>query len=350
MSRYRKIDPRIWNDEKFSSFSVIQKMAWFGLLTHPAMTPLGAGIFSSQLMDSLLGYYGDCICPVCLEESNNMGSSEPILEGFKEGSLVLRDNDLIIVKNFLLYNRPGSPNQLNGWIESCEELPRSPIFAELRDYLEVILGGNPGWLFAGLLNPLAEQKNRDLKACFWDRVAPFTDKPKGRNLKPFKKPFKKGSGSPSRSPSRRGREALQEALIEARSSNRSSKSTKEEKLSSKTDEKIYSSAKGKILEGKILEHFEEFLVAFGSRAGKAAAADSWLKLNPMSDDLFADIVAGAKRYDVLRVLIKQKGNVPKMAQGWLTDRRWEDPVERPTRGKTGQLINQRSMSEYTREE
>jgi len=359
MSRYRKIDPRIWNDEKFSSFSVMQKLAWFALLTHPAMTPLGAGVFSSQLMDSLLGYYNDQICPVCFRESGEIESSESILEGFKkglqegsqEGSLVLRDNHLIIVKNYLIYNRPDNPNQLNGWIESCEELPRSTIFAELRDYLEIILGGKPGWLFAGLLNPLAEQKNRDLKARFWDRIAPFADKPKGR--------IKKGIKKPSQEPSKRGRRGF--VGPSSSSSNSNSKEIKEEKeeekeeeLSPKTDSqataKSYKSAKGKILKGKILERFEKFLDAFGSRAGKAAAADSWVKLNPMADQLFAEIIAGAKRYNVLRASIRQKGSTPKMAQGWLTDRRWEDPAVHPTSAKTGQLINQRPISEYTGEE
>jgi len=124
MGRYRKIDTRIWGDERFSTFSVTEKLAWIGLLTHPTMTPMGAGIFPSSLLDSIIGYDGSCVCPVCYEETDLRGSSENILEGFKEASLILRDNDLVIVKNFLVYNRPDNPNQLSGWIEWCEELPR----------------------------------------------------------------------------------------------------------------------------------------------------------------------------------------------------------------------------------
>ena len=42
MSRYRKIDPRIWNDKKFRSLSDRAKLLFFMLLTHPSMTALGA--------------------------------------------------------------------------------------------------------------------------------------------------------------------------------------------------------------------------------------------------------------------------------------------------------------------
>jgi len=164
MARYRKIDPRIWGDERFSTFSVTEKLAWIGLLTHPVMTPMGAGIFPPSLLDSLIGE----------------GSSERILEGFKEASLILRDNHLVIVKNFLIYNRPDNPNQLNGWIEWCEELPRSPIFKALEVYLQEAMDGHPPWLFAGLLAPLAEQKNKALKSKYWDRISEYIDRPQGR--------------------------------------------------------------------------------------------------------------------------------------------------------------------------
>ena len=90
----------------------------------------------------------------------------------------------------------------------------------------------------------------------------------------------------------------------------------------------YKSANGKILKGDVLKRFEQFLEAFDSKAGKAAAANSWLKIDSTKslvvDELFAKIIAGAKRYAAKRPSIKQQGSTPKMAQGWLTDRRWED--------------------------
>ena len=42
VARYRKIDPRVWNDEKFVSFSDDGKLAFLFVLTHPSMTAIGA--------------------------------------------------------------------------------------------------------------------------------------------------------------------------------------------------------------------------------------------------------------------------------------------------------------------
>ncbi len=42
MARYRKVDPKIWNDEKFRALSDDGKLAFFMLLTHPHMTAVGA--------------------------------------------------------------------------------------------------------------------------------------------------------------------------------------------------------------------------------------------------------------------------------------------------------------------
>ena len=42
MARYRKVDPRIWNDAKFASLTDAGKLVFFFLLTHPNMTALGA--------------------------------------------------------------------------------------------------------------------------------------------------------------------------------------------------------------------------------------------------------------------------------------------------------------------
>ncbi len=42
MSKYRKIDPRIWNDEHFRPLSDSAKLLFLFLLTHPHLTALGA--------------------------------------------------------------------------------------------------------------------------------------------------------------------------------------------------------------------------------------------------------------------------------------------------------------------
>lgn len=42
MAKYRKVDPRIWNDGKFMDLSDSGKLALFFVLTHPNMTAVGA--------------------------------------------------------------------------------------------------------------------------------------------------------------------------------------------------------------------------------------------------------------------------------------------------------------------
>ena len=60
----------------------------------------------------------------------------------------------------------------------------------------------------------------------------------------------------------------------------------------------------------------------------------------MPDELYTEIIAGAKRYSMYRASLKN-GTTPKMAQGWLTSRRWEDKTEisNPT-------ISKRDVSDY----
>lgn len=53
MSQYQKIDPRIWNDEKFAFLSDNAKLVFFMVLTHPSMKTPGAT--SAQLAEHLAG-------------------------------------------------------------------------------------------------------------------------------------------------------------------------------------------------------------------------------------------------------------------------------------------------------
>jgi hypothetical protein len=178
MARYRKIDPRIWNDEKFMIFDPLEKLVWFALLTHPLMTPMGAGVIYLGVLDDILGNTreGSFRC----QHPCTQHTAEPYLETFRERLLIYRDHGLIIVKNYLLYNCPDNPNQLLSWIGACEELPRSERFRDLLDHLQNALQGQPAWLFQALLIPLANQHHRGLVKQFWARVG--QDKKGSRNV------------------------------------------------------------------------------------------------------------------------------------------------------------------------
>lgn len=78
------------------------------------------------------------------------------------------------------------------------------------------------------------------------------------------------------------------------------------------------------LSGERLKRFNQFWEAFNYRKGKAGAAKSWGNIGVMSDELLQLILAGAAREAKKRNKLIDQGSIPKMAQGWLTDRRWED--------------------------
>ena len=81
------------------------------------------------------------------------------------------------------------------------------------------------------------------------------------------------------------------------------------------------------------EDFIRFWKAFADPRGKAPALKVWKKLNP-NPELADKIVSGAKAYAEWRQTGKPSDQTGKMAQGWLSDQRWEDVIEIPKRKKS----------------
>ena len=81
------------------------------------------------------------------------------------------------------------------------------------------------------------------------------------------------------------------------------------------------------LSGKRLETFDKFWDIFHVgwiKRGRAEAADAWLDIPVLTDAIVADILLGAKAEAMSRQRKLDAGRTPKMAQGWITARRWED--------------------------
>jgi hypothetical protein len=115
MARYRKIDPRIWNDAKFRDLSDRAKLAFFMLLTHPHMTAIGAMRASLDGLASEIGW-----------------SAKAFREAFGEASskgLVKHDEraSILWLPNFLKYNGPESPNVVRAWLGAFDLLPESAL-------------------------------------------------------------------------------------------------------------------------------------------------------------------------------------------------------------------------------
>ena len=107
------------------------------------------------------------------------------------------------------------------------------------------------------------------------------------------------------------------------------KNVKNERINTAKDdqEEALISKKKKTLKGKQLLQFNQFWETFDYKKGKAEAIDAWLDLGNISDSLLEKILAGARHAKQERPLLKKKNQTPKMAQGWLSGRRWEDQTE-----------------------
>lgn len=98
---------------------------------------------------------------------------------------------------------------------------------------------------------------------------------------------------------------------------------KESSSRAKSDEPFYETKKGRKLKGDPLLRFEQFWTAFDYKSGRAEAADAWYDLSA-DDATFEQIISAAKAEAARRPKLLAEGKTPKMAQGWLSGRRWED--------------------------
>lgn len=111
MARYRKIDPRIWNDKKFRELSDAAKLVFLFLLTHPHMTSLGA------MRATIAGLAEELDWDT---EAFREAFAEVLLNGMAEHD---QKACLIAIPNFIRYNSPESPNVVKAWVSSLDLLP-----------------------------------------------------------------------------------------------------------------------------------------------------------------------------------------------------------------------------------
>lgn len=75
--------------------------------------------------------------------------------------------------------------------------------------------------------------------------------------------------------------------------------------------------------------FDLFWAAFDLKQGRDRAAARWLQMGELRKQDYDQIVAAAKKEAAQRKNLPE-GRVPKMAEGWLTERRWQDYDETST--------------------
>ncbi len=129
MARYRKIDPRIWNDEKFRNLSDDGQLIFLFVLTHPHMTSLGA------MRATVAGLAAEKQWPVeRFEKAFGEGLAEGMLEASPEASFVG-------VPRFLKYNRPESPNVVKAWASQWDLIPECNLKADLAQRVKAFAEG-----------------------------------------------------------------------------------------------------------------------------------------------------------------------------------------------------------------
>lgn len=133
MARYRKIDPRIWNDAKFAALSDRAKLVFFMLLTHPNMTAIGAMRGTAPGLAAELGW-----------------GLEAFAEAFREVlAKGMAEHDeracLIALPKFIQYNQPESPNVVKAWLGALDLLPecglKTRVVARAKGYAEALPDG-----------------------------------------------------------------------------------------------------------------------------------------------------------------------------------------------------------------
>jgi hypothetical protein len=115
--RYRKIDPRIWNDEKFRALSREEKLIALYVLTAQS-NRLGFFKFSKALAAE------DLNMPV-----------ETFSKGFDKVCKALawrfdEEARVLLIPKWFRYNCPDNPNTLKSCLEDLHELPRTPLVSE----------------------------------------------------------------------------------------------------------------------------------------------------------------------------------------------------------------------------
>ena len=166
-ARYRKIDPRIWRDEKFIKLNAYEKLIALYCLTASPSNRCGIFVFS----------------PAMAEEE--IGSLETFLEGLLEtlgGTLPLgfrvtflecflrvvsgmgwrweKATRVLYLPTWWKYNQPDSENVLKGNLKDLHELPQTPLLAEFyantkhlpREFHSILRGTLPPTLPQTLAN------------------------------------------------------------------------------------------------------------------------------------------------------------------------------------------------------
>ena len=133
---FRKVDPRVWDDDKFIELSDDAKLLWLLILTGPQTS------YVPGLMTTGIGTLAEV-----LRKGSGEGF-ERVSKAFQELlEMGLIEHDpkyrVLRVPNAPRYNPPDNPNVLRGWFRIWKSAPESPLkYAHISSIFESL--GDPG--------------------------------------------------------------------------------------------------------------------------------------------------------------------------------------------------------------
>ena len=168
MAKYRKIDPRIWNDEDFRPLSDSAKLLFLFLLTHPHLTSLGAMRATPAGLATELGW-SEKVFRLSLEQLLR----KPFVK-------VCETSSYFALINFIKYNQPENPNVLKSWESALDYIPECDYKWELIEEVKAFAEGL-GEAFGKAL-PKAFQKSKAFGKAFRKPLANHEQEPQGKTI------------------------------------------------------------------------------------------------------------------------------------------------------------------------
>ena len=209
MAKYRKVETRIWSDAKFMALPELSKFVFLFLLTHPSLTAIGG------MRASVPGLAAELrMEPKKFTHAFN--ELQPL-------GMLAYDGDapLLVITNFLRYNKPESPNVVKSWSSVFESLPECPLRDQLGEKLQALISELPASFQEGFRKGFANPSERDAGG-FPEEVTEGLPKdvrdifpnPEPEPLpepEPFQEPSSKSKAKPTPKNSRRKQQATSSA-------------------------------------------------------------------------------------------------------------------------------------------
>lgn len=292
MSHYRKIDTRIWNDEKFRSLSDLGKLAFLFLLTHPHMTMIGAMRASLPGLAAEIGW-----SPEAFEEAFHEASAKGMAEHDERASLIW-------LPRFLKYNPPESPNVVKSWVRALDLLPECPLLTRVvaasKDFAEGLSKAFQEALPEAFRKAIRNQEQEQEQ----DKTHAHAREPS-----PDGDAGSAGTGT--------------EVLAGNQSAEQSAAAVQQELPMSGTDADRKDPGKAEIAAGTAADHFERFWTAFPKKVGKGAALTAWKKVKRPAETV--DLIITALSWQVVSPQwTKDNGAYIPHPATYLNQQRWLD--------------------------